>query len=94
MFALLKSLALERSLRNRLISIGAALLAFHVLLFASIMVSTPEYPILAGLALLAYGLGLRHAVDLERSQSCENRLLGLLYHRPFCNQLGRFCDVL
>jgi high-affinity nickel-transport protein len=46
--------------------------AFHLVLFIGVILNAHQYPLLSGLALLAYGLGLRHAVDPDHIAAIDN----------------------
>ncbi|MEM5315504.1 HoxN/HupN/NixA family nickel/cobalt transporter [Paraburkholderia sp. JHI869] len=53
------------SLRARLIPLYAALVAANLGAWAWALIAFRHYPLLLGTALLAYGFGLRHAVDAD-----------------------------
>ena len=53
------------SLRPRLIALYAALIAANLGAWAWALIAFRHYPLLLGTALLAYGFGLRHAVDAD-----------------------------
>ncbi|WP_322032308.1 HoxN/HupN/NixA family nickel/cobalt transporter [Paraburkholderia sp. J76] len=53
------------SLRPRLIPLYAALIAANLGAWAWALIAFRHYPLLLGTALLAYGFGLRHAVDAD-----------------------------
>src|SRR5947209_7907606 len=50
-------------LRRRLVSIYALLIGFNVVVWAVLLLSSSRYGLLLGLAPVAFGFGLRHAVD-------------------------------
>ncbi|SDC27544.1 HoxN/HupN/NixA family nickel/cobalt transporter [Paraburkholderia lycopersici] len=52
-------------LRTRLIALYAALAAVNLGAWAWALIAFRHYPLLLGTALLAYGFGLRHAVDAD-----------------------------
>ncbi|QGZ55413.1 HoxN/HupN/NixA family nickel/cobalt transporter [Paraburkholderia acidiphila] len=52
-------------LRTRLIALYAALIAANLGAWAWALIAFRHYPLLLGTALLAYGFGLRHAVDAD-----------------------------
>jgi high-affinity nickel-transport protein len=58
--------------RSKIFLLGLLLLVFHLVLFVSIVLNAHQYPLLSGLALLAYGLGLRHAVDPDHIAAIDN----------------------
>ena len=53
------------SLRPRLIMLYAVLIAANLGAWAWALIAFRHYPLLLGTALLAYGFGLRHAVDAD-----------------------------
>ncbi|WP_341314483.1 HoxN/HupN/NixA family nickel/cobalt transporter [Paraburkholderia sp. IMGN_8] len=53
------------SLRPRLITLYAVLIAANLGAWAGALIAFRHYPLLLGTALLAYGFGLRHAVDAD-----------------------------
>jgi high-affinity nickel-transport protein len=59
-------------LRRRLITIYAGLLLFNVAAWALLFVEAQRYATLLGLAALAYGFGLRHAVDPDHIAAIDN----------------------
>jgi high-affinity nickel-transport protein len=59
-------------LRRRLIIIYAGLLLFNVATWALLFVEAQRYATLLGLAAIAYGFGLRHAVDPDHIAAIDN----------------------
>ncbi len=59
-------------LRRRLVSIYALLLTANVVVWALVLLSSLKYPKLLALGLLAYGFGLRHAVDPDHIAAIDN----------------------
>lgn len=59
-------------LKIRLLSIFAFLALFNVSIWSFALISSHKYPILLGLAALAYGLGLKHAVDADHIAVIDN----------------------
>src|SRR5690349_11071759 len=59
-------------LRARIIAIYAALLIFNLGAWAFAIVVFRRQPIFLGTALLAYGFGLRHAVDADHIAAIDN----------------------
>src|SRR5580692_2536843 len=53
------------SLRPRLVTLYAVLIAANLGAWAWALIAFRHYPLLLGTALLAYGFGLRHAVDAD-----------------------------
>ena len=91
MAMLLKSELLKRSskrdpkgFRERIVGIYAFLIAGNALAWAWALVAFAHQPILVGTALLAYSLGLRHALDPDHLAAIDNvtRKLMLEGKRP------------
>jgi len=59
-------------LRKRLITIYAVLIGFNVVVWLALFGAARQYPILLGLAITAYGFGLRHAVDPDHIAAIDN----------------------
>jgi nickel/cobalt transporter (NiCoT) family protein len=59
-------------LRRRLFGIYALLAAFNVLVWVWALASFWRFPVPLGTALLAYSLGLRHAVDADHIAAIDN----------------------
>jgi high-affinity nickel-transport protein len=66
--ALLKS----KDTRLGLTIVSAVLLALHFVLLAGLGLVCQSYPVLLGLAMLAYGFGLRHSVDPDHLAVIDN----------------------
>ena len=58
--------------RKRLISIFTFLLALNVAAWILLFLEAQRYPTLLGLATIAYGFGLRHAVDPDHIAAIDN----------------------
>jgi nickel/cobalt transporter (NiCoT) family protein len=58
--------------RTRLVALYAALVAANLGVWAWALVAFRHYPLLLGTALLAYGLGLRHAIDADHIAAIDN----------------------
>lgn len=59
-------------LRGSSARLVAALIAFNVLAWICALVAFRHYPLLLGTSLLAYSLGLRHAVDADHIAAIDN----------------------
>ncbi len=59
-------------LRTRLVGLYAVLIAANVGAWAWALVAFRHYPLLIGTGLLAYGLGLRHAIDADHIAAIDN----------------------
>ena len=62
----------DRGLRRRLFSIYGVLLAANLGAWAWALLLFRDQPLLLGTALLAYGFGLRHAVDADHIAAIDN----------------------
>ncbi|HEY4406705.1 MAG TPA: HoxN/HupN/NixA family nickel/cobalt transporter [Xanthobacteraceae bacterium] len=60
------------SLRGRILSIYGLLIAVNVAAWAWALSAFHDYPVLLGTAFLAYGFGLRHAVDADHIAAIDN----------------------
>lgn len=58
--------------RRKLVSTYVLLTAINVLAWAWALVAFRDHPVLLGTALLAYGFGLRHAVDADHIAAIDN----------------------
>src|SRR5271167_4301937 len=59
-------------LRGRLVAVFAALLTGNLLAWAWALTAFAGRPVLIGTALLAYSLGLRHALDADHIAAIDN----------------------
>jgi nickel/cobalt transporter (NiCoT) family protein len=60
------------SLRRKLVVIYTLLIAANLLAWAWALVAFQGYPVLLGMALLAYSFGARHAVDADHIAAIDN----------------------
>jgi high-affinity nickel-transport protein len=60
------------NLRRKLVGIYILLIAANLLAWAWALIAFQGYPVLLGTALLAYGLGARHAVDADHIAAIDN----------------------
>ena len=65
-------------MRNRIIFILSALGLFNIIIWILAIGASHNYPILLGLVTLAYGLGLRHAVDADHIAAIDNTIRKLI----------------
>lgn len=74
MFHRLRTVWSEASpdLRRRLLGIYAMLIGFNIVVWAALLLASSRYPLLLGLAPVAYGFGLRHAVDPDHIAAIDN----------------------
>src|SRR5256885_2929654 len=60
------------SLTGRIVAIGSLLVAANVIVWTCALVFFQDHPVLLGTSLLAYGFGLRHAVDADHIAAIDN----------------------
>ena len=74
MFSLLRNLIHDenRDTRSRIAGIYGLLLVFNVGAWIWALAAFHRFPVLLGTALLAYGFGLRHAVDADHIAAIDN----------------------
>jgi len=66
--------------RSRLVALGGVVLFLHVVGWGAIwLLSGPSYPMLLGLAGLAYSFGLRHAFDADHIAAIDNTTRRLMH---------------
>lgn len=62
----------DPGLKRRLVIIYALLIGFNIAVWAALLLSSVKYGLLLGLAPVAYGFGLRHAVDPDHIAAIDN----------------------
>jgi high-affinity nickel-transport protein len=62
----------EPGLKKRLVGIYAILIGFNLAVWSALLLSSAKYGLLLGLAPVAYGFGLRHAVDPDHIAAIDN----------------------
>jgi high-affinity nickel-transport protein len=70
--------SLDAAERRQLGAFGAAIAGLHVLGWGLVVFYAPGHPVLAGLAVLAYSFGLRHAFDADHISAIDNTTRKLL----------------
>src|SRR6266568_2646883 len=60
------------SLTGKIVGIGSLLVAANVIVWTCALVVFHDHPVLLGTSLLAYGFGLRHAVDADHIAAIDN----------------------
>src|SRR5215510_4560612 len=65
--------------RPRLLALGGVVLALHVIGWGAILLLAGRYPVLLGLAGLAYSFGLRHAFDADHIAAIDNTTRRLMH---------------
>jgi high-affinity nickel-transport protein len=69
----------DPALRRRIVATYAILISLNLAVWGSVLLASARYPLLLGLAPLAYGLGLRHAVDPDHIAAIDNTVRKLLH---------------
>src|SRR5216110_3909295 len=70
--------AFDPAERRSLTGLTGAVAGLHVLGIALVIAYAPRYPVLGGLAVLAYSFGLRHAFDADHISAIDNTTRKLL----------------
>jgi nickel/cobalt transporter (NiCoT) family protein len=60
------------ALRAKIVALGVFLVAINLAVWAWAFIAFRDYPLLLGTAFLAYGFGLRHAVDADHIAAIDN----------------------
>jgi high-affinity nickel-transport protein len=70
--------AFDRGERRRLGYLGGAIGLLHLVGWGLVAIYAPSHPVLAGLGVLAYSFGLRHAFDADHISAIDNTTRKLL----------------
>jgi high-affinity nickel-transport protein len=70
--------AFDHAERRRLAGFGGAVALLHLVGWGLIALYAPAHPVLAGLGVLAYSFGLRHAFDADHISAIDNTTRRLL----------------
>ncbi|WP_247257232.1 HoxN/HupN/NixA family nickel/cobalt transporter [Pseudomonas moorei] len=79
--------------RAKLLGIYSVLIGINVLAWVWALVAFHDHPILLGTALLAYGFGLRHAVDADHIAAIDNVTRKLMQEKKRPVTLGFFFSL-
>lgn len=79
--------------RGKLLGIYGVLIALNALAWVWALVVFRQYPVLLGTALLAYGFGLRHAVDADHIAAIDNITRKLMQEKKRPVTLGFFFSL-
>ena len=79
--------------RGKLIGIYGVLLGINVLAWVWAFAAFHDYPVLLGTALLAYGFGLRHAVDADHIAAIDNVTRKLMQEKKRPVAVGFFFSL-
>jgi high-affinity nickel-transport protein len=80
----------NKETRLGLTIVSAVLLAMHFILIVGLGFLYQNYPILLGLAALAYGFGLRHSVDPDHLAVIDNVTRKLMHEKKRPVAVGFF----
>lgn len=79
--------------RGKLFGIYGVLITINILAWVWALVAFRDYPVLLGTALLAYGFGLRHAVDADHIAAVDNVTRKLMQEGKRPVTLGLFFSL-
>ncbi|PRE45479.1 HoxN/HupN/NixA family nickel/cobalt transporter [Burkholderia multivorans] len=83
----------ESRVRSKLFGIYGVLVAINVLAWVWALAAFHAYPVLLGTALLAYGFGLRHAVDADHIAAIDNVTRKLMQEKKRPVAVGFFFSL-
>jgi len=83
----------DSRVRNKLFGIYGVLIAINLLAWLWAIVAFHNYPVLLGTALIAYGFGLRHAVDADHIAAIDNVTRKLMQERKRPVAVGFFFSL-
>ena len=79
MIATIKQSLREEGTRRRVVTLYGFLLGFNLLMWVLTLLASIQYPIILGIAAIAYGFGLRHAVDPDHIAAIDNTTRKLMH---------------
>jgi nickel/cobalt transporter (NiCoT) family protein len=79
--------------RSKLFGIYGVLIAINILAWVWALVAFHAYPVLLGTAMLAYGFGLRHAVDADHIAAIDNVTRKLMQEKKRPVAVGFFFSL-
>ena len=65
--------------RRRVLALYGGLIGFNVLMWGLALLASLQYPLILGIAAIAYGFGLRHAVDPDHIAAIDNTTRKLMH---------------
>lgn len=80
-------------LRRRITLLLALLATFQGLVWAALVYGARDYPMLVGLATIAYGFGLRHAVDADHIAAIDNTTRKMMQDGKYPTAVGLFFSL-
>lgn len=84
---------LSTKVRGKLFGIYGVLIAMNVFAWVWALIAFRHYPVLLGTALLAYGFGLRHAVDADHIAAIDNATRKLMQEKNRPAAVGFFFSL-
>jgi high-affinity nickel-transport protein len=83
----------DEAVRRRGIGLYAGLIGFNVLVWAVTLAVAVRWPVILGAAIVAYGFGLRHAVDPDHIAAIDNTTRRLMHARQQPVAVGFFFSL-
>src|SRR6202000_1357992 len=83
----------QTEVRRRLFGIYGVLAAFNIFAWVWALAAVQNHPVLLGTALLAYGFGLRHAVDADHIAAIDNVTRKLMQEKKRPVTVGFFFSL-
>jgi high-affinity nickel-transport protein len=80
-------------LRSRILWLGLFILGLNAATGAAVAWASRDYPLLLGLATIAYGFGLRHAVDADHIAAIDNTTRKFMQEGRYPVALGLFFSL-
>jgi high-affinity nickel-transport protein len=80
-------------MRDGSLRLFGPLIAANLIVWAAAFALFAGHPVLLGTALLAYGLGLRHAVDADHIAAIDNVTRKLIHARMSCQTTGLYFSL-
>ena len=80
-------------LRTRILWMGWLLLFLNAAAAVAVVMASRDYPLLLGLATIAYGFGLRHAVDADHIAAIDNTTRKLMQEGQYPAAVGLFFSL-
>ena len=79
MIATLRQALAGEGTRRRVLWLYAVLIGFNVVMWGLALLASIRYPLILGIAAIAYGFGLRHAVDPDHIAAIDNTTRKLMH---------------
>ncbi|HEV1997316.1 MAG TPA: HoxN/HupN/NixA family nickel/cobalt transporter [Candidatus Dormibacteraeota bacterium] len=79
MIATMKQALRGEGTQRRVVTLYAVLIGFNVVMWGLTLLASLRFPIILGIAAIAYGFGLRHAVDPDHIAAIDNTTRKLMH---------------